>query len=557
MFMSDSLSNIGAETRASLVGAGRLQRRSPSRKSLYRKLRIAAIGMAGWLALGAASHAQRPELKKPEQAPEETPPAPKPKKNVKGPRAIGVLQINASGKDMLIPVAILVEGKFYDASAYKADPVPMALERGTVYEVEKSGESQGLFTVRGALHSSNVQSAVAWMGSGSYVLNGAEVAKTTHRAEDKPRDLDSDDDAPPRLTRGKSETPTKTDSAAGSGGQGTKADEGNSGKGTGQKPEPASGSGKPAEGEAGGTTGQGSTAKEGSTTKQAPVGQQGSATPSGMGQGAGSQSPAAQETASSKGGESQEGGNYYRPTLRRGKPSEKAPDETEDVVATKASGSAGKAAGTDANVADKAQAQLIPAISDAGGPSPEPFVFFWKEGEEADREKQMLGVAANEVKAYVKAREMGAIPAKTGSTKTLRAKGSGSKSAVKSEPVFDQVQFRAFDLWKNNQPVMVLTAEAHLPPKAGTSESPFIYDVTIAARTDIYGDLRKLYAGVTDKFHLDVTPKLELIDAVDADGDGRGELLFREITDAGNGYLIYRATGDTLWKMFDSLKEEQ
>jgi hypothetical protein len=61
---------------------------------------------------------------------------------------------------------------------------------------------------------------------------------------------------------------------------------------------------------------------------------------------------------------------------------------------------------------------------------------------------------------------------------------------------------------------------------------------------------------VTDKFHLDVTPRLELIDAVDADGDGRAELLFHETADAGSGYVIYRATADKLWKMFDSLNAE-
>ena len=58
---------------------------------------------------------------------------------------------------------------------------------------------------------------------------------------------------------------------------------------------------------------------------------------------------------------------------------------------------------------------------------------------------------------------------------------------------------------------------------------------------------------MTDKFHLDVTPRLELIYVVDADGDGRGELLFRETTDAGSGYVIYRASADKLGKMFDSL----
>jgi hypothetical protein len=123
------------------------------------------------------------------------------------------------------------------------------------------------------------------------------------------------------------------------------------------------------------------------------------------------------------------------------------------------------------------------------------------------------------------------------------------------QPVFENVQFRAFDVWANSQPVMILSAESHFPPMPGAATAPEQYSITLVARTDIYGNLRKLYSGATDKFHLDVTPRLELIDAVDADGDGRGELLFRETTDAGSGYVIYRASADKLGKMFDSLSE--
>jgi hypothetical protein len=104
---------------------------------------------------------------------------------------------------------------------------------------------------------------------------------------------------------------------------------------------------------------------------------------------------------------------------------------------------------------------------------------------------------------------------------------------------------------------MILSAEARIPVAAGASApAGEPYSIMLVARTDIYGDLRKLYSGVTDRFHLDVTPRLELIDVVDADGDGRGELLFRETADTGSGYLIYRATADKLWKMFDSLNAE-
>src|SRR5208282_5927466 len=164
---------------------------------------------AGLCALGGLpSAAQQPQLKRRNDTPLEKPGETKKPKKVKGPRAVGLVQFNGNGKATLIPVAILVDGKFYDASAYKADPIPMALESGTVYEAEQSGDSQGLFTVNGALHSKSPASPQPWIGSGSYLPQGAEAPKTTRKAEDVPVGMDtSGSDEPPRLTRGNKSKP--------------------------------------------------------------------------------------------------------------------------------------------------------------------------------------------------------------------------------------------------------------------------------------------------------------------------------------------------------------
>jgi hypothetical protein len=533
-----------------------------SRTFLYRRLGSAVIVILAFFSLmPPPSVAQGPQLKRPEDIPQEKPPEPK-KKKVKGPRAVGLLQLSGSGKGTLIPIAILVDGRFYDASAYKADPVPMALDSGTVYEVEQSGDSQGLFTVSGALHSKSPGSVNPWVGAGSYLPNGTEAPKSTRKAEDVPVGLDSSDsDEPPRLTRGNAKpaasanpTPASTSGAPGSPAP----------AGTGSSEKPAAASKSQASSPGSGPTGAASTDQNAqkptvpatsdkpadqSSKRQAP--EQSSPGRSSSGQASSGQSSSGQisQGQASQAQTQGDAENYYRPTLRRGKPTQGAPTDEEETApkAGKPESSAGAAA------ASLGPVQLVPAISDAGGPDPKSYKFFWKTGEEEERRNQMLAVAGDEVRAYANALARNRIPAKPPAAKAATA---GHKAAGKPvQPVLENVQFRAFDVWANNQVVMILTAEAHFPPGPGASVAPEQYSLTLVARTDIYGNLRKLYSGVTDKFHLDVTPRLELIDAVDADGDARGELLFRETTDAGTGYVIYRATADKLFKMFDSLAE--
>ncbi len=525
------------------------------RRFLYRSFAYAVIVILAFFAGGAIPSAAqgRPQLKRPSDTPEEKPPAEKPKKKVKGPRAVGVLQLNGS-KGTFIPVAILVEGKFYDASVYKADPVPMALESGTVYEVEQAGDSLGLFTINGALHSKSADSPHPWMGSGSYFPNGTEAAKTTRKAEDVPVGIDhTDSDAPPRLTRGSaSKPPASSNPAPASGAPASTTPASTAPPSTtspSTTPAATASSDKPSSttpassAPASGSSGSASSGQDAAKPTQ-PTPAPASPSQTSSGQAPSTQAPPTQ-TAPAQTPE-----NYYRPTLRRGKPTESAPQE--DELSTKVGKPPALGTAPSANVEPS---QLIPAISDGGGPDPHSYKFYFKTGEEDDRRQQILALAADEVRAYANALERNRIPATPPPAKTTAAR---HKAPVKpAQPVFENTQFHAFDVWGNTQPVMIFTAEAHFPPSPASTTAPETYNITLVARTDIYGNLLKIYSGVTDKFHLDVTPRLELIDAVDADGDGRGELLFRETTEAGSGYVIYRATADKLWKMFDSLGEKQ
>jgi hypothetical protein len=456
----------------------------------------------------------------------------------------------------------------------------MALESGIVYEGERTGSSLGLFTVSGALHSKDPNSAIPWIGAGQWLPQGADAKKTALKAENVPVGLVPSDE-PPRLT--KSSKPSKdasADSTQSSAGSPTSSSPSST---TGAKPSDASQPSadkktdqtKPAQGSADQSTSQTSPQPTSMpTTSTQPKSDSNKTNPP---------SPTKSDEAAPAAGEdtNSQAGDAGRPKLRRGKPTEPLPAD-DDVPGygksadSKTSGPVvaaevkpetapvkSDATPAKADAAAKTPPQLVPAISDAGGPDPRSFVYEWGESEKDERRKDVLTLAQQQLHAYLQERAKNSIAANASPAKPTPAKATSSarKPAAKTpDLVLDDLQIRTFDLWTNNQPVIVLTATAHPPlPAVGSAASTAAvpeYSIALVARTDIYNNLHKLYVGITDKYHLDVTPRLELIDAVDADGDGRGELLFHETSDAGSGYIIYRATGDTLWKMFDSLSPE-
>lgn len=456
-------------------------------------------------------------------------------KKDKGPRALALLRLAENGKASIEPIAILIDGKFWDASAYKADPVPMALDQGTVYEAERSGASLGLFTVNSALHRDAASNEPPWIATGTWHPTGTEPAQPAITAVSTPVGIGTDD-APPRLTHDVAKTPgpatTPTSGSSPASAPPSKPSDSSSSDEPPRLSKPASPSATDPRADSG-KAGKDSNAAA-PTDKSKP-----------------SIKEDKEKVPASDSGTDEAG----RPRLRRGRPAESFADVDEVVPGySKASRSGATTSDSGKVVAAAAAAgdiKLIPAISDAHGPNPHSYAFEWLKGEEGDRRKQMMDLAKQQLQAYVTARAKARIDPKT--THAGAAKRPLPTKA--KEPIFENVQMIAYDLWNSNQPVIILSANAHMPAASAPSDatSELQYSILLVAYPDIYNNLHKLYTGVTDKYHLDITPKLDLIDAVDADGDGTGELLFRETSDAGSGWAIYRATADKLYKMYDSL----
>ncbi len=402
----------------------------------------------------------------------------------KGPRALGLVQLSAKGnKARIIPIAIMMDGKFYDAGSYKAAPVPMALDFGIVYEGFRTGVSQGVFTITQPGQLNHV-----WIAEGTWLPAGA---KALEKRKKYSAPVIEDKDAPPVLHR----PSDKADST---------------GKDKDQQ-KPATATAPP-------------TAAPPASAPSPPD----AAKP-----------PEPAKTSAPSSDEPIEDPN--RPRLRRGKPEATAPHEpfaTFDALDAAAKGPS----------SSLPQIVVMPAVSDAGGPDPRPYTYDVKPEEEAGYRDKMLDLAAAQLRAQASAAAKEAAPTPK---KASASKPSGKSAGKPVKPVFDDVSLRIFDLSNSNEPVLALSAKTRPPAEGATGNVEEPQEITLIARTNLEGELQKLFFSQTDSRHLDVAPRMELIDAVDADGDGRGELLFRRTFDDGSAYAIYRVTADGLWPLFE------
>ncbi|MFP5276203.1 MAG: hypothetical protein ACLGPM_03730 [Acidobacteriota bacterium] len=105
-------------------------------------------------------------------------------------------------------------------------------------------------------------------------------------------------------------------------------------------------------------------------------------------------------------------------------------------------------------------------------------------------------------------------------SKSKRSSRTRKAAAPPPPPVpLEDEQFRVLELTYGSGATMVFSAHTK---GAGAAEK----FITLIAQPDLYGGVMVLYKNVTDADHLDLTPRMRLVDAVDAEGDNRGELLF-------------------------------
>lgn len=420
------------------------------------------------------------------------------------PRALAIIEWPAKGAPRLVPICILVDGQYYDAGIYLADPVPMALDSGNVYEVEKNGDPQGFFTVRQAQ-----QVGDNWYGVGGYSsMEQVRLAEKPKSPESTGGPLPSaTSDEPPKLTRG--QQPAAQPAPA--------------------PPPPAPTPPAPRE----------------PAGDEPPVLRKPAEQPPATGgqPGAGQASAPASAPSSSTNEE-----DPNRPILRRGKPAQQMAEET--IEPPKAAVTASTPAGSKAGIENPAAiTRVLPAVSDAKGPEPRNYLFDWTPQEKERITRGMQDLARTSLQEYVKSRSQ-------------------------SPGALQDVQVQAFDLDLSNEAVFVLTATAAPapPPPPRTTAArgrraqaepeappvkPVTFYVTVVARQDLEGHLRRIFRRVSDSGHLDAYSRLELIDAVDVDGDGRGELLFRSINDQSRAFVIFRATVDNLTQVFNSRELER
>jgi hypothetical protein len=488
----------------------------------------------------------------------------------------------------LVPVAVWDGERYQPGGLYMAQPVPLTVESGTVYELLDAGTSKGLFDVKAA---ANVQGS--WVATGTYQKPAPPKVSKLKPSKTLPqfvKDSGAPDDGKPHFAHR-----PPADAGSGSG-----SSSGQSGSGAGGTGASGSSSGG---GSAGSRSGSGSGTTSSASDPDRPTlhrrtdsgsGQSGSSSGSGSGSASGSSSGSGSgSTASGTGGGNPPAVDPDRPTLHKQTTSTTNPDDngapvtaTTNVDPDRPRLGRGKPAEqeqldvpTRVEIARLAgqpdNLKLMAAVSDAKTRVPHSYVYSWADPEDAKKMQAALEDVAKNLLAgnTVTATVSGQTVAKasnaargTGSAKATTSKstgtvtnsqatsphststktGAGHKAAAPKPalPALEDEQFKAYELSFGGGATLVLSARA--------GEGDQTKYVTIVAKPDFNGVPQILFKQVTSEAELDVVPRMRLVDAVDTDADNRAELIFALAGKTDQQFAIYKVRDRSIEQVFST-----
>jgi hypothetical protein len=208
-----------------------------------------------------------------------------------------------------------------------------------------------------------------------------------------------------------------------------------------------------------------------------------------------------------------------RPNLHRGKPTS-AMNETDLPKLT----------GLPANLH-----QMV-AVSDAVNRDPHPFTLEWDD--EAQHKailEKMQTIARAQLAAYGSTPATAApspAPAVKKTTPTTARSRRPAASAAPQTPLLDE-ELKAYTLSYGGAATYIYSANT-----GGTGAA--LRYVTIVAQDDGLGNLKAAIQSVTDAAHFNRTPKMQFVDAVDADASNRASLLFELRSQNARQFALYR-----------------
>jgi hypothetical protein len=197
-----------------------------------------------------------------------------------------------------------------------------------------------------------------------------------------------------------------------------------------------------------------------------------------------------------------------------------------------------------------ANLEQMVAVSDAVKRPEHSFAYSWATPDDAAKmQSQLQDIALKAITKAITAQKT--TPAKKTTSTTHASTGTATTAAhrattVRKKPTsslaLTDIKFKAFELTYSGGATVVLTA------RTNEADATTHY-VTVIAQPDIYGVPQVLFTQVTRADDLDTSPRLRLIDAVDAAADNRGELLFELRGSTTREFALYRVASGRVDQM--------